>query len=247
MRGSAVNLLLFDVDGTLTDTSADDDRFFREALTESLPVDAGPVTIGAWDQFAEVTHPAIAHDVITRACGRRAREGEVFAVRRAHTLKWQQALDAGAVTIRARPGAREIVEAARQRRQFSAAIATGGWGPTALLKLTVAGFPVNDLVIATADDSEKRVGILRTAEIFAAAGRSIPGFDAIVVIGDGIWDARAARAAHAGFVGVAEDPATIAHLRSSGAAVVIPNFEPPEDFWNAVDAALALRRASTSN
>jgi phosphoglycolate phosphatase-like HAD superfamily hydrolase len=242
-----VNLLLFDVDGTLLDTSADDDRFFREALLEGLPADAVPVTIGPWHEFTEVTYPAIARAVITRACGRRALDGEIMVVRRIHLQKWQRALDSGAVVVRARPGAREIVAAARERPKFTAAIATGGWGPSAILKLTAAGFPVDDLVIATADDSELRVGILRTAEMVAAAGRGIPGFSALVLVGDGLWDAYAARSARAGFVGVATGIEAIGKLRAAGAAAVVPHFQPPEPFWAGVNSALAQRQAAASN
>jgi len=242
-----VNLLLFDVDGTLTDTSADDDRLFRAALLENLPKDARPVEIGTWTDFPEVTYPAVARDVITRACNRPAREGEIMLVRKAHAQKWQHALDTGAARITAKPGAREIVDEARRRPKFVAAIATGGWAPTALLKLKAAGFPVDELTIATADDAESRVGILRTAQMVAAAARGVPGFSHIVVVGDGIWDARAASQMPAGFVGVAEAKGAVDTLRAAGAAAVIPHFQPPEKFWQAVTAALTQRRAATSN
>lgn len=242
-----MNLLLFDVDGTLTDTSADDDRLFREALLEAMPADAKPVSIGPWHEFPEVTYPAIARAVITRACDRAARDGELMIVRRVLTRKWQEALDSGTVQVRPLPGALEIVEAARRRPKFTMAIATGGWGPTAMMKLTAAGFPVNELVIATADDAETRVGILRTAQMVAAAGRGVPGFSAVVLVGDGLWDARAAKEVRAGFIGVASDAERVIQLRGAGAAAVLPHFHPPEPFWAAVAAALAQRQAATSN
>jgi phosphoglycolate phosphatase-like HAD superfamily hydrolase len=242
-----VNLLLFDVDGTLLDTSVDDDRLFREALVEGLPAGAQPVTIGPWHEFAEVTYPAIARAVITRACNRRAQDGEIMIVRRNVLRKWQQGVDSGAVVVKSKPGAHAIVAAARQRPRFTMAIATGGWGPTAIMKLGLAGFPVDELVIATADDSESRVGILRTAEMVAAAGRGVPGFEAIVVVGDGAWDARAAQQARAGFVGIASNAEAATQLRAAGAAAVISDFEPAERFWAAVDAALKQRAAAPGN
>lgn len=241
-----MNLLLFDVDGTVTDCAADDDRLFREALLESLPPDARVHVLGGWNEFAEVTQSAIARDVITRACDRPARDGEIMIVRRRLTEKWQEALAAGTVTVRLKPGARELFAAAGQRPKFFAALTSGTWEPVTLLKLSAAGWPLENLVIATGDDSESQAGILRTAQILAASRRGIPGFSATVVVGAHPWDARGARTVRAGFVAVGET-SEVAALRSAGAAAVVPQLVPAESFWAAVTAALAQRHAATSN
>jgi phosphoglycolate phosphatase-like HAD superfamily hydrolase len=239
-----VILLLFDIDGTLTDTSHDDGRFFCEALAEAGGVTEFPSDL---EHFPEVTAPAIARDLIARAQGRRAREGEVYRTREAMSKRWEQALRTGAVGVRSIPGAAEILTQARARDGYFVAIATGAWGPPALLKLQAARLPVDGLVLTSADDSETRRGILETAAILAASDRGIPGFAHIVLIGDGLWDARAARAVGAGFVGVQADGAKAARLMSEGAAGVVPDYADAARFWAAVDATRNRGRAVATN
>jgi phosphoglycolate phosphatase-like HAD superfamily hydrolase len=242
-----VNLILFDVDGTLVDTSADDDRLYCEALRECMPEDAREVTIGPWEDYPDATDPAIAREVIAQACHRAAREAEIVAVRERFIAKWETALESGAITVRPRPGALAIVAAAAQRPRTLVAIASGGWGPTTAMKLSAAGFSLDDVVIASADDSESRVGIFNTAGIFAAASRGVPGLSGTVIVGDGVWDLRTAGALRAGFVGVAGTPENAQRLRHAGATVIVPHFEPAGNFWQAVDTALAHRRSAEQN
>lgn len=242
-----MNLVLFDVDGTLLDTSAEDDRIFREALAENLPPDAQPPTIGPWHTFSEVTQPALAAAVFSRACGRRARDAEIMGVRQAVIRKWTAAVASGAAPVRVFPGARELFTAARQRPRTLVALATGVWEPAARLKLSAAGFTLEGTVLATADDSDTRQGIFNTASMLAASARGIPGFTATIVVGDGVWDAHAARTIGAAFVGIARDAETEARLRVAGATAIVPGFDSPDTFWRAVDTAVGHWRAARSN
>ena len=237
-------LLLFDLDGTLADTSADDARLFAAALEH---VAGGPVPLHPWGRYSEVTASAIAREALAPALGRRARDGEIYQAREAQTRLWDQGHAAGQLNVRAMPGAQALFAEAQARPGYVAAVATGGWGPSALIKLHLAGFPLEDLIIATSDDSETRQGILTTAEILAAAARGCFGFSARVVIGDAVWDARAARAVNGGFIGVAADPLQAVQLRAEGAAAVIPGFEDRAAFWSALDAAVRLGASARGN
>jgi FMN phosphatase YigB (HAD superfamily) len=77
------------------------------------------------------------------------------------------------------------------------AYATGGWGASALLKLSLAGFPVNDVPLASSDDHHER------PQILLRALRQLNGaFDTITYYGDGHWDAVAAKELGWNFVAV---------------------------------------------
>jgi phosphoglycolate phosphatase-like HAD superfamily hydrolase len=239
-----VILLLFDLDGTLVDTSADDARLFGAALDE---VAGQHVPLQPWAQYTEITASSIAREAMAPVLGRRVRDGEVYMAHQAQRRLWEKAYEAGQLNLRPIPGAVELFREAQTRAGYVAAIATGGWGPSALIKLHAAGFPLEDLVIATSDDAETRSGILGTAEILAAAARGCFGFSGRVVIGDAIWDARGANAIQGGFVGVSADPVHAMHLRAAGAAAVVPDFTDRAAFWAAVEAAVRRGSASPGN
>jgi len=239
-----VILLLFDLDGTLVDTSADDARLFGAALDE---VAGQHVPLHSWEHYTEITASSITREALAPVFGRRARDGEVFQARQIQTRLWEQAYEAGQLTLRPVPGALELFREAQTRPGHVAAIATGGWGPSALIKLHAAGFSLEDLVIATSDDAESRQSILGTAEILAAAARGCFGFSGRVVIGDGVWDARGARAVKGGFIGVSADPVHALHLRAEGATAVMPDFTDRAAFWAAVEAAVRRGSAAPGN
>lgn len=239
-----MNLLLFDLDNTLVDTSADDARLYGAALDE---VAGQHVPLHSWEQYTEITASSIAREALAPVLGRRVRDGEVFRAREIQMRLWERAFEAGALNLRPVAGALELFAEAQRRPGFVAAIATGGWGPSALIKLHAAGFPLENLVIASSDDAETRKSILGTAEILAAAARGCFGFSCRVVIGDGIWDARGARAVKGGFVGVSADPGHALQLRAEGAAAVVPNFTDRAAFWAAVDLAMRLGSAAPGN
>lgn len=228
-------LLVFDLDGTLTDTMGDDDRLFVDALREAAGI-TGPIP--AWESFPEVTDPAIVRALTGRGMGPRSRDSAMLEVRTTFCRLWKESLDSGALTVRPVEGAREILAEAEAKAGFAVAIATGGWGPTARMKLLAAGFPVDELVVITADEAEERASIIRTASVVKASDRGIPEFSATIVIGDGVWDAHAAREVGAGFIALASNAERAQRLRSEGADAVIASFEPAAQFWSAVDGAL---------
>lgn len=222
----------------------DDSRLFIESMREVAGIDDSN---DAWERFKEVTDPAIVREMITKKNGRPAREIEIAEVRRRFLFKWQSGIESGEVKVAPIPGALEIIKEVRGRPGFLPAIASGGWGPTALIKLHACKFPVDDLTIATADDGESRALIFRTAMMFAAAGAAIPGFSQIVIVGDGVWDARTAKQIGAGFVGIARDAETRLRLSSEGAAATLPDFQSPEAFWKAIDTAARRAAAAPGN
>jgi hypothetical protein len=87
------------------------------------------------------------------------------------------------------PGARAFVHALHKSSTHRIAYATGGWRGSALLKLSLSGFPVEDVPLATSDDHFDR------QQIMLHALRQLNGiFDTVTYYGDGHWDGVAARA-----------------------------------------------------
>src|SRR5205823_4042063 len=72
------------------------------------------------------------------------------------------------------------------------AFATGGWGPSARMKLRAVGISANEAPFACADDATTRADIVRIAIARAAKHHGVV-FERIVLLGDGAWDVSTAR------------------------------------------------------
>ncbi len=84
------------------------------------------------------------------------------------------------------PGASRFLRRLQTSPAASAAIATGGWGITARMKLESAGLEVKGLPLVSSDDATSRTDIMRIAL------DSLDGpFASVTYVGDGAWDQRA--------------------------------------------------------
>jgi len=225
-------LAVFDVDGTLTRTSQVDDACFMEAIRLEWGINGVSMDWGAYEHS---TDNAIATEISRVHRGRDATEGELSTLRdRFAGLVREQAATAPALFERV-GGVREML-AALPGHGWHRAIATGGWTPSAKLKLAQAAVPFHGIPAAFACDARPREEIIRIATERAerdAAKR----FERVVYVGDGVWDARAARRLGIGFVGIAAGERA-ERLRESGAATVLPDFGDLAAFIAALDGAV---------
>lgn len=87
------------------------------------------------------------------------------------------------------PGAKDFVQSLHNSTMHRIAYATGGWRGSALLKLSLSGFPVTGIPLVTSDDHFQR------KEIMLRALWQLNGvFETVTYYGDGHWDAVAAKA-----------------------------------------------------
>jgi phosphoglycolate phosphatase-like HAD superfamily hydrolase len=130
------------------------------------------------------------------------------------------------------PGAEDVFEALRSEG-WSVAMATGAWRPSAVVKLTGAALPIEGVPLATASDHPARRDIIR----HAVTASGLAADDAVVYVGDGVWDGRAAGSLGFGFVGIGASD-RVDPLRGVGAVDVLPDLTD-------VDRLIrALRRAA---
>jgi phosphoglycolate phosphatase-like HAD superfamily hydrolase len=185
--------VVFDLDGTLVDSDAFDGDLYIAAVREVL----GNVEIdGSWQSYRHVTDAGVLAQIVEEAgvadVGRITSE-----VRDLFGSLVQRHLESGGACV-AIAGAKEAVEGL-QSSGYKVGVATGGWGHTARMKLERAGIPVENLVIASSDDSADRVEIMTTC-LFRLGGDPAHA----IYVGDGLWDLEASRRAGWGFIGVGE-------------------------------------------
>jgi phosphoglycolate phosphatase-like HAD superfamily hydrolase len=215
-----MHLVLFDIDGTLTQTNAVDDACFIRAVREVLGICGLEPD---WSRYPHVTDWGITAELIRRTRGQEPRAGDVESVRDQFVSYLAAAIAADPSACRAVAGGGRLLREIASTRNTSVALATGGWGKSARMKLRAAGLAVDGIAFASSDDAMAREQIMRVAVARAAEGAGVAGFESCVYVGDGPWDLRAARALGFAFVGIAEGQRAI-ELAAGGASAVFADF-----------------------
>jgi phosphoglycolate phosphatase-like HAD superfamily hydrolase len=180
-----MRLVIFDVDGTLTDTMAVDAYCFLRAFTE---VCGFSDVESDWSSYSNATDAGIFHEVFECRVGRPPSPGEL-----AHFREHLVALFRAAAATRPFDpvrGAPELLDRLKQENDYSVALATGCWADSARVKMSSAGMCYDDYSSASADDAPERDLILKLA-LARAAGSSSQKLSGVIYVGDGVWDIRA--------------------------------------------------------
>jgi beta-phosphoglucomutase-like phosphatase (HAD superfamily) len=173
--------VIFDVDGTLLNSSTVDEKIYMEAVAQVLGnvkfrpdlIDYNHVTdTGILLQVFEDNNILASDEVIARI------KEEFFAL--------IENFVATKGPFREMPGARNLLKRLRNSVSHDVAIATGGWQQSARFKLDTAGFDLGGIPLASSDDAIDRAGIMQVAlDSIGENCRSVTYF------GDALWDQRA--------------------------------------------------------
>ena len=187
MRNARV---IFDIDGTLVDSTEFEGRLYVAAVLEVL----GRVSIRSnWGDYEHVSDSGILRQIChenglnASRCERRvrARFGELVS----EHLRQQG-------SCQPLPGALRLFDELRSTPGVQVGIATGGWGHTARMKLQHAGFDVSRVPLASSDDGHERIRIMERCRAM------MPAMEQTIYVGDGEWDRRASQLLRWRFVGV---------------------------------------------
>jgi phosphoglycolate phosphatase-like HAD superfamily hydrolase len=227
-----MHLVIFDVDGTLTDTNLVDGRCYWDAVSEMFGLVNGQPD---WSGFRHVTDRGIAEELCQRHLGRAIRDDEVNALRRRVAELLETAMPVQDPLSYQITGASNLLSFMLGSPEFGVALATGAFRPSAALKLRRAGLFNSSIPLASSDDAVARAQIMRIARRRAA--RKYRGeFSHISFVGDGVWDVKGARELGWNFVGIAAGEHA-EFLRRAGASIIVPNFEPVSTFLAALQGA----------
>lgn len=229
----AGRLAIFDIDGTLTDTNAVDDECFLEAIAGEFALELAGVD---WSDAPHVTDASIARWLVERHRGRAPDDAEIERLVHRFVATLERELARTPDRFAPIAGARDAFAMMRSDG-WDIALATGGWRPSARLKLKASGLDVPDMVLACANDAVTREEIVRLARERAAAIRG-DSYDRVVSIGDGVWDVRTAANLELPFIGIATGERE-AKLRAAGASVVLSDFQDLIAFRSALVMATA--------
>ena len=218
-----MNLVIFDIDGTLTDTTQVDEHAIVGALQDVLGVTDLSTD---WSDYEHSTDSGIVNEVIVRSHG--TTPPTILQNVQARFFEYMEGFyTASPDLFRPMNGAEDILRRVTSKGD-AAAIATGSWRESALFKLRVARIWHDGIPMATADDSLSRSGIIKKAIKDAVDVYHVEAFDSITYVGDGVWDARAGKNLGLRFIGLASN-GTAERLRKVGVEEICASLEEVAD------------------
>ena len=226
-----MNLLVFDVDGTLTATNEVDTRCFARAFLEAF----GIALDASWHIYPHRTDSGIICHSFSQHFRRAPTAAELDLFRERFLILLESEWRADPRSFAAIAGARRAFTRIARQRNYALALATGGWRASALFKLEKGSVPMVGLPAAFADDATEREEIARIA-IDRAIFHYQQAFDRIILVGDSDCDVTTAARLGFGFVGIAAD-ANDAVLRSAGAQFVLRDYADFVTFMRTVEIA----------
>ncbi|HEV3418380.1 MAG TPA: HAD family hydrolase [Pirellulales bacterium] len=233
-----MHLVMFDIDGTLTQSDEVDSDCYAQAVAEVLnlpPIDRD------WSRYQHVTESGIAREIIATHFGRQPIPGELERIKGRFVELLHEALCADPNSCSPIPGALSMLSAVSARDDLTIALATGGWEQSAQLKLRSAGFNVETIAFASADDSTQREQIMLIAHVRALERCGREAFDSVIYVGDGLWDLQASRRLCIPFIAVANgDHAR--KLRAHGAQFILPDFRDCGRFLEMLQSVQSAHR-----
>jgi phosphoglycolate phosphatase-like HAD superfamily hydrolase len=217
---SEMNLVIFDIDGTLTETNAVDEICFVQAFADAHAITQINTN---WTEYRWVTDSGIMLEIFHERFGQGPTDCELsnYKSRLAKLLETHWAKDSSLFAEIS--GASHALTQLNQDAAWAVALATGCWRVSAELKLRAADIHAEHLPAAFAEDGPSRESILQTAVARAQQSFGQSRFEKIVSVGDALWDVRAASNLGIAFIGVGKGELGL-KLRQGGATHVLEDY-----------------------
>jgi beta-phosphoglucomutase-like phosphatase (HAD superfamily) len=190
-----MHVVMFDIDGTLVDSAGFDGELYAAPVHEVLGVRLDQ----RWGRYEHVSDSGILEQVLRET--RFDDDPAALAARvQVHFVGLvRDHLAAQPKAVREIAGAKRLVERLRALPDVRVAIATGGWEPTARMKLAHVGIDVSALGFASSSDARARTEIMQLAAQRALRGATP---SRATYFGDGPWDQQGSRELGYDFVAI---------------------------------------------
>ena len=225
-----MKLVMFDIDGTLTQTYQADEACFIQALREVF----GFTGINTdWASYPHCSDSGILEALFQVRLGRSPLPTEISTFQ-AHFVSL---LTAATVVQPFNPiaGARDFLSGLTSSSALAVSLASGAWECSGRFKLASTGLNFPQIPAAFSDDAHAREAIMQASLVRAAQSRSRDSFDAVTYVGDAIWDARAARNLGFRFIGISHEAARVERLYAEGAHHVFADYLDADSFMAVLD------------
>jgi phosphoglycolate phosphatase-like HAD superfamily hydrolase len=216
-----MHLIMFDLDGTLVDSSNVDSDCYLQALVDIFGFDLDLIDRD-WGNYPHVTDSGILQTLCQTELARNPTASEISQ----YQQRFLELLNTAVISqpLQEISGAKELLHQLDLAPNYAISLATGGWRKTAEFKLQQAGLDRVLLPMACSDDACARVEIMQCAYQRSIELYQQPEFESVTYIGDGVWDGVASAHLEYQFIGIGrENRAT--DLFATGAKHVFPHYQ----------------------
>lgn len=196
-----MNLLIFDIDGTLTRTDFIDHKIFLEVFREKI---SGGINSLSDFKLQYNTDNGDTYELFKIIHYREPSPSELQDIILAVVNNFRQSAMEYPHFFKAVDGAPELFRYFREDgcKQWHTAIATGCWRDSAVFKLTESALEYQQMPLATSDGLFSKAEIIQDVISKAKDAYQTEGYEKIVYIGDSINDLNAALQLGIRFIGI---------------------------------------------
>ena len=214
-----MKFIIFDIDGTLTDTKKVDDQCFIDAFRQTFNLD---ITNQNWGELKHVTDWGITEEIIQREWNRvpKTEEYKTMKSNLIANLKIERQKDSN--QFQEVEGARMFFDDLKSIDEFSLGVATGAWEESAMIKLESARISLADVCFSNSSRYKSREDIVADViEQLKDKNNTRP--EKIFYFGDGVWDYTCCQHLGIEFIGI--DILHDGKLSAAGAEHMFNNFK----------------------
>jgi phosphoglycolate phosphatase-like HAD superfamily hydrolase len=201
--------VIFDIDGTLTNTTEIDDLCYTEAIAATFNFSDFNTNYG---HYENTTDSGILNQLSLERRNRPCTVTEIEDFIDCFCNLLEKAYEKKADHFREIPKAGKIINALSRNEDLRVGLATGGWKQSALFKLQCAGINIEGCSAASfAQDAFARRDIIgHTIAKMNKRHNASPELSDIIYVGDGNWDYQATQQLGIKFIGI--DNRKLAHI-----------------------------------
>ncbi|MEO0510936.1 MAG: HAD family hydrolase [Verrucomicrobiota bacterium] len=222
-----MKLIIFDIDGTLTQTNTVDTLCFTEALATFFDTSDFDTD---WKNYKHVSDSGITKEIAKRLWGRSltAEESSQLEELFISILSAHPANSFAPIL-----GAERFIELLKKTETYQIALATGCWKSSAIHKLEKAKIDHTNVPLATSSDSPDRANIMKEARIRAINHYGLEVIEETLYFGDAVWDVRACGNLNWRMIGIGENINTLKKIRPIS---VFEDYTQPREIIETIDA-----------